>query len=220
MTFFCPATATKRSKYCCHPPFHPPTFCPHSLKLLPPTLPILMNWILLSPPPLSSDPDTPQNLERAPAYRCSRAEGRTSLWADSAPPPPSLFRVNTTMSKVLTVLTEIKDKLDTVNKTGQKKNNNKKIEETLSKTADILVGELGKMSVTQAKALTSIVKTSEGNHIKEKVPNWKILLNARKMDYWNHLRNVKIAETYARWCRSDPPKSQRSFNQRPSLEKM
>ena len=25
-----------------------------------------MNWILLSPPPLSSDPDTPQNLERAP----------------------------------------------------------------------------------------------------------------------------------------------------------
>ena len=24
-----------------------------------------MNWILLSPPPLSFDPDTPQNLERA-----------------------------------------------------------------------------------------------------------------------------------------------------------
>ena len=24
-----------------------------------------MNWILLSPPPLSANPDTPQNLERA-----------------------------------------------------------------------------------------------------------------------------------------------------------
>ena len=34
-------------------------------KLLSPTLPKLMNWILLSPPPLSSDPDNPQNLERA-----------------------------------------------------------------------------------------------------------------------------------------------------------
>ena len=55
----------KTSKYCCHSPFHPPIFCRHSLKLLPPTLPKLMKWILLSPPPLSSDPDTPQNLERA-----------------------------------------------------------------------------------------------------------------------------------------------------------
>ena len=42
-----------------HPPFHPPIFCRHSLKLLSPTLPKLMNWILLSPPPLSSDPDNP-----------------------------------------------------------------------------------------------------------------------------------------------------------------
>ena len=45
----------------------PSIFCRHSLKLLSPTLPKLMNWILLSPPPLSSDPDNPQNLERAPA---------------------------------------------------------------------------------------------------------------------------------------------------------
>ena len=55
----------KKSKYCCHPPFHPPIFCRHCLKLLSPTLPKLMNWILLSPPPLSSDPDNPQNLECA-----------------------------------------------------------------------------------------------------------------------------------------------------------
>ena len=40
---------------------HPSThhFCRHSLKLLSPTLPKLMNWILLSLPPLSSDPDKP-----------------------------------------------------------------------------------------------------------------------------------------------------------------
>ena len=50
---------TKKSKYCCHPPFHPPIFCRHSSKLLSPTLPKLMNWILLSPPQLSSDPDNP-----------------------------------------------------------------------------------------------------------------------------------------------------------------
>ena len=31
-----------------------------------------MNWILLSPPPLSSDPDTPQNLERAQIYICRK----------------------------------------------------------------------------------------------------------------------------------------------------
>ena len=41
------------------PPPPPPTFCRHSLKRLSPTLPKLMNWILLSPPPLSSDPDNP-----------------------------------------------------------------------------------------------------------------------------------------------------------------
>ena len=40
-------------------PLHPPIFCHHSLKLLSPTLPKLMNWILLSSPPLSSDPDNP-----------------------------------------------------------------------------------------------------------------------------------------------------------------
>ena len=51
----------------------PPQFCfYHSLKLLSPTLPKLMNWILLSPPQLSSDPDTPQkNLDRASVVWCS-----------------------------------------------------------------------------------------------------------------------------------------------------
>ena len=40
-------------------PSIPLFFCCHSLKLLSPTLPKLMNWILLSPSPLSSDPDNP-----------------------------------------------------------------------------------------------------------------------------------------------------------------
>ena len=59
MTFFIQYSRTKKSKSCCHPPFHPPIFCCHSLKLLSPTLPKLMNWIVLSLPPLSSDPDNP-----------------------------------------------------------------------------------------------------------------------------------------------------------------
>ena len=42
------------------PTLPPLYFCCHSLKLLSPTFPKLMNWILLSPPPLSSDPDTPK----------------------------------------------------------------------------------------------------------------------------------------------------------------
>ena len=46
-------------------PSTPPIFCRHSLKFLSRTLPKLMNWIVLSPPPLSYDPDNPQNLERA-----------------------------------------------------------------------------------------------------------------------------------------------------------
>ena len=52
-------SGTKKSISCCHPPFHPPNFCRHSLKLLSPTLPKLVNWMLLLPPPLSSDPDNP-----------------------------------------------------------------------------------------------------------------------------------------------------------------
>ena len=59
VAFFIEYSGTKKSKSCCHPPFHPPNFCRHSLKLLSPTLPKLMNWILLSQPPLSSDPDNP-----------------------------------------------------------------------------------------------------------------------------------------------------------------
>ena len=50
-------------------PLHPPIFCHHFLKLLSPTLPKLMNWILLSSLPLPSDPDNPQNLERALTHR-------------------------------------------------------------------------------------------------------------------------------------------------------
>ena len=83
VTFFIEYSRTKKSKFCCHPPFHPPIFCCHSLKLLSPTLPKLMNWILLSPPPLSSDPDTPKI--------CN-----VHLWAPPPPPPVRWpTRVNT-----------------------------------------------------------------------------------------------------------------------------
>ena len=50
------------------PTLLPPIFCPHFFKLLSPTLPKLVNLILLSPPPLSSYPDTPlppQKIERS-----------------------------------------------------------------------------------------------------------------------------------------------------------
>ena len=50
----------------------PPSY--FSLKLLSPTLPKLMNWILLSPPPLSSDPDSPPNFGK-----CTRALSHCSL---------------------------------------------------------------------------------------------------------------------------------------------
>ena len=84
----------KKSKYCCHPPFHPPIFCRHSLKLLSPTLPKLINWILLSPPSLSSDPATPQNLARA---RCTFQilggwQGRRTLHVSPSLPPPLILK--------------------------------------------------------------------------------------------------------------------------------
>ena len=43
VAFFIEYSGTKKSKYCCHPPFHPPNLCLHSLKLLSSTLPKLMN---------------------------------------------------------------------------------------------------------------------------------------------------------------------------------
>ena len=59
------STARQRSQniVVTHPSTPPPIFCHHSLKILSPTLPKLMNWILLSPPPLSSDPDNPPKFE-------------------------------------------------------------------------------------------------------------------------------------------------------------
>ena len=47
----------KKVKILLSPTLPPPYFGRHSLKLLSPTLQTVMNWILLSPPPLSSDPD-------------------------------------------------------------------------------------------------------------------------------------------------------------------
>ena len=32
VALFCRANSTKKSKYCCHPSFHPPIFCRHSFK--------------------------------------------------------------------------------------------------------------------------------------------------------------------------------------------
>ena len=52
-------SSTVGRKILLSPTLPPANFCDHSLKLLSPTLPKLMNWILLSPPPLSSDPDNP-----------------------------------------------------------------------------------------------------------------------------------------------------------------
>ena len=49
----------KRVRILLSPTTPPPYFLSPFLKTLSPTLPKLMNWILLSPPPLSSDPATP-----------------------------------------------------------------------------------------------------------------------------------------------------------------
>ena len=68
VAFFCRASSIKKSKYCCHPPFYPPpppSFSLPFLKTFVTHPPNINDWILLSPRPLSYDPDTPQNLERA-----------------------------------------------------------------------------------------------------------------------------------------------------------
>ena len=65
VAFFIEYRTDKKFKILSSPTLTAPIFCRHSLKLLSPTLPKLMNWILLPPPPLSADPDTPQNLECA-----------------------------------------------------------------------------------------------------------------------------------------------------------
>ena len=67
VTFLSSTVGQKSQNIVVTHPSTSPIFCRHSLKLLSPTLPKLMNWILLSPPPLSSDPDPhpKKNLERA-----------------------------------------------------------------------------------------------------------------------------------------------------------
>ena len=70
MAFFIEYSKTKKSKYRCHPPLHSPLFCRHYLKLLSPTLQKFMNWILLSPPPLSSDPDNPSKFGTCTNWLC------------------------------------------------------------------------------------------------------------------------------------------------------
>ena len=68
VAFFCRASSIKSQNTVVTHPSNPPIFRRHSLKLLSPTLPILMNWILLSSPPLSSDPDNPPKIGMCTSY--------------------------------------------------------------------------------------------------------------------------------------------------------
>ena len=83
--FFIEYSRIKKSKYRCHPPLHSPIFCHHYLKLLSSTLQKFTNWILLSPPPLSSDPDHPPKFgtftrdDELVLFRCLLLRGCT-LW--------------------------------------------------------------------------------------------------------------------------------------------
>ena len=46
VAFFIEYSRTKKSKYCCQPPFHPPICCRHSLNLLSPTLPKIIYCLI------------------------------------------------------------------------------------------------------------------------------------------------------------------------------
>ena len=81
MAFLIQYSRMKKSKYCCHPPFHPPNICRHFSKLLSPTLPKLMNWILLSPPSLSSDPDNPPKFGTCTSRHCKSEDSSVILVA-------------------------------------------------------------------------------------------------------------------------------------------
>ena len=69
VALFIEYSGTKKSKSCCHPPFHSPNFCRHSLKFLSSTLPKLVNWYCCHCHPCPPTLTTPQHLELAPSPR-------------------------------------------------------------------------------------------------------------------------------------------------------
>ena len=69
MAFFIWHSRTKTSKYCCHPPFHPPIFCRRRFFKTFVTHPPKINELdtVVTPTPCPPTLTTPKNLERAPS---------------------------------------------------------------------------------------------------------------------------------------------------------
>ena len=79
------------------------------------------------------------------------------------------------------------------------------IQAAVAKVGENIVKELHSIATSQNRAFQSMMADSDLKQLKIKLPEWKNLLNERKMAYFDFLKNSKDAETYSAWRGNNPP---------------
>ena len=107
------------------------------------------------------------------------------------------------MSEMVDAINKLKEQVKIMNQNGQM--NTKKIEKAITKSSSDVVKELGKIATIQTNTMSGLQNAAMGDLVRKEIPNWQNLLNERKLDYWEFLRNQRIAATYSRWRENAPP---------------
>ena len=100
------------------------------------------------------------------------------------------------MSEMVDAINELKEQVKIMNENGQM--NTEKTEKAITKSSSNVVKELGKIATIQTNTMSGLKNAAMGDLVRKETPNWQNLLTERKLDYWEFLRNLRIAATYSR----------------------
>ena len=116
------------------------------------------------------------------------------------------------MSEMVDAINKLKEQVKIMNQNGQM--NTEKIEKAITKSSSDDIKELGKITTIQANTMSVLQNTAMGDSVRKEIPKWQNLLNERKLDYWEFLRNQRIAATYSRWRENAPPVMPKKYQPR------
>ena len=82
-------------------------------------------------------------------------------------------------------------------------------------TSETLKNEVRSFCGAQMTMIQQIENSNEEETCVKKFPNWKHLLNSRKIEFWKHYKTSKITEIYSSWLEKTTPVIPRKFQPKP-----
>ena len=99
------------------------------------------------------------------------------------------------MDNLIEVVKEVKEQIK-INRSNNTQNI-AEMEAAIFKASEKITTELQRMTASQAKVFKNIIGNFKIQQLDVKLPEWKNLLNERKMACYSFLYNTKIAEIYS-----------------------